>query len=1065
MASEKPAMASLLDLLTLKQPQFETHQALLVLDLQNDFLLPDGRLPVNSRSGFLSRIKKLVPTFRDCAGDIIWIRTVYEKDRPANDGTDEAEVVITVLDGQEQGSPEESSEEAATKEILTSKSGSGSISKSSGRAFELLKKMGRKGSTQQEEPQLPKEDIEHFLTATPSRPPACRSNTRGAEISEDIKKTIDPTTDILLNKSHYSAFNSTSLLLTLRTRLITELYFVGCMTNLSVYATALDAARHGLTINIVEDCLGFRKATRHREALRQMTDIMGAYTVSSSELLEDLAEQDPDLAEPRVQSPNAEGDDLNNMVHKLRLSDSSSMYSDAIKKLSAPQRQGSTHSQQQERPSTSGGSKEEPPLRRKPSKLQKKPPEPQPQPEAQAEDGGRTLKYKRSRIRMRQRALSVGPSDAKAMLDRPAETAPLPENVKRANRPPQLASTARRSTEEPIPSPLASPPRRPPASPRGSEMLASNRVSAISAASRDPPSTAPSSRRSSRSRGSSRAGSGHPSPQLQPQSQPQSQVSSPLADKGEFAKSDLLSPTAASSNVAHRNSNDSLGVKSDARASTSTKSTNSMQLTLQKAEHDLVCEGDSYLSKSVLPPHLAASIFSDLYTEVRWQTMYHQTGSVPRLVCVQGDFGGDGSMPIYRHPTDHALPLLHFSPAVQHVRTYLEKIVQHPLNHVLIQLYRSGQDYISEHSDKTLDIVRGSSIVNVSFGAQRTMRLRTKKSALNSGSISFTEAARQTQRVPLPHNSAFVLGQETNMRWLHGINADKRPVNERSEAEKAFSGMRISLTFRHIGTFLNADSTLIWGQGASSKTKETARSVINNDLRETEAMVRAFGKENQATEFDWPAVYGGGFDILHFREVPSDNASACLLFLSNDAIENGMVTMYLDEAAIAYARIEAPMQEEDDVMGTVRKVCFRDSDALHTEVTGALAVLLYLDRLRPLSRSVTADGEDQKLPETRASIARTYELLSLLTEAIDGVRKGEKWLLSGIEGYLKDDGYVTGPGFGFADCAYFPVLERCWDGWVEERDGELPRVRRYLEKMRKRVEKREAGGSGQGGVE
>ena len=108
-------MSSLLELLAQKQPQFETHQALLVLDLQNDFLLPDGRLPVNSRSGFLSRIKRLVPTFRDCAGDIIWIRTVYEKDRPANDGTDEAEVVITVLDGQEQGSPEESSEETATK--------------------------------------------------------------------------------------------------------------------------------------------------------------------------------------------------------------------------------------------------------------------------------------------------------------------------------------------------------------------------------------------------------------------------------------------------------------------------------------------------------------------------------------------------------------------------------------------------------------------------------------------------------------------------------------------------------------------------------------------------------------------------------------------------------------------------------------------------------------------------------------------------------------------------------------------------------------------------------------
>lgn len=33
------------------------------------------------------------------------------------------------------------------------------------------------------------------------------------------------------------------------------------------------------------------------------------------------------------------------------------------------------------------------------------------------------------------------------------------------------------------------------------------------------------------------------------------------------------------------------------------------------------------------------------------------------------------------------------------------------LNHVLIQKYRNGEDYISEHSDKTVDIVRGTSIV------------------------------------------------------------------------------------------------------------------------------------------------------------------------------------------------------------------------------------------------------------------------------------------------------------------------------------------------------------------
>src|SRR6202000_3223534 len=149
-----------------------------------------------------------------------------------------------------------------------------------------------KGLNQPEPPPPVKDDPEHFLSTNGSRRPACMPNTKGVEFPEDIKDAIDPANDILVNKTYYSAFNSTSLLMTLRMRLITELYICGCMTNLSVYATALDAARHGMTINLVEDCLGYRKATRHREALRQMADIMGAYTVTSTELLVELAEQD-----------------------------------------------------------------------------------------------------------------------------------------------------------------------------------------------------------------------------------------------------------------------------------------------------------------------------------------------------------------------------------------------------------------------------------------------------------------------------------------------------------------------------------------------------------------------------------------------------------------------------------------------------------------------------------------------------------------------------------------------------------------------------------------------------
>lgn len=279
----------------------------------------------------------------------------------------------------------------------------------------------------------------------------------------------------------------------------------------------------------------------------------------------------------------------------------------------------------------------------------------------------------------------------------------------------------------------------------------------------------------------------------------------------------------------------------------------------------------SRLYYDLLTPDLAESIFDKLKNEVDWQRMYHLTGEVPRLVCCQGDVDKDGSMPVYRHPSDQSLPLQTWTPAVERVRKAAEAEIGHPLNHALIQLYRSGNDYISEHSDKTLDIVKGSSIINVSFGAQRTMRLRTKRAVSTTqpqivDTPSPPGQPRQTYRVPVPHNSMITMSLATNAEYLHGINADKRPSCELNEAETVYGGERISLTFRHIGTFLDAGSTKIWGQGAVAKSQQSARAVVNGDAAESERFVKAFGMENQSGgEFEWERIYGGGFDVLNIK--------------------------------------------------------------------------------------------------------------------------------------------------------------------------------------------------------
>jgi alkylated DNA repair dioxygenase AlkB len=315
---------------------------------------------------------------------------------------------------------------------------------------------------------------------------------------------------------------------------------------------------------------------------------------------------------------------------------------------------------------------------------------------------------------------------------------------------------------------------------------------------------------------------------------------------------------------------------------------------------DVIGEGDSSIKydllgkelRDELDPDLRLSdtIFRAIYHEVQWQKMFHLAGEVPRLVAVQGAVDKDGSKPVYRHPSDQSPPLLPFTKYVDIVRKEAEKVVGHPLNHVLIQLYRGGQDYISEHSDKTLDIKRGSKIVNASFGAQRTMRLRTKRSAkqdpaqdpVAAGSSTDTTSEqvptgveRTTQRIHMPHNSLFVLGLDTNQLWLHGINQDKRAERDRAPEELANNGQRISLTFRLIDTFLSADEQYIWGQGAKNKTKADASKCVNADEAEAERMIDAFGLENrQGFGFNWEKAYGGGFDVLNMKEVVAPAAEA-----------------------------------------------------------------------------------------------------------------------------------------------------------------------------------------------
>lgn len=410
-----------------------------------------------------------------------------------------------------------------------------------------------------------------------------------------------------------------------------------------------------------------------------------------------------------------------------------------------------------------------------------------------------------------------------------------------------------------------------------------------------------------------------------------------------------------------------------------------------------LCEGDTTLTQNFLPPTHIDGLFERLCEEVHFKRMRHQGSEVPRFVAVQGTIDPDGTQPVYRHPSDESPALEAFTPAVQLIRAHVERAVGHPMNHVLIQCYRNSNDYISEHSDKTLDISRWSYIANVSIGAMRTMVFRTKRGdkkgtgmvdntghserpktpleAIDKAAIEpidilkdLQPVKRQTTRCPMHHNSLIKMGLMTNEKWLHGIKPDKRPQVEKTAAELAWNGMRISLTFRYIATFLSpspapdissasSSEPLIWGQGAVSKTREHARPVVNGQTHEAIAMLRAFGRENNSPDFDWEASYGGGFDVLHMKAAPR-------YFGCGDVIVDGRVRIMLAECGVKYARgnigVDAAQQSLERgvrgaAVGEILPVRYVVDDADRTTVVGDVAILLFLDVKHPRKKGSDVD--------------------------------------------------------------------------------------------------------------
>jgi len=839
-------------------------------------------------------------------------------------------------------------------------------------------------------------DNETYLTPELGKKPRCvLPLSLGANYAQSIAQAIDLTRDLFITKTHYSAFKNGALLQILRGQFVTELFICGALTNISVFATAMDAAQFGYSITLLEDCLGYRSKARHDEAVRQLIDTTGCEVMSGADVIKAMgAKQCSPSRLSDSRRPVRDTHDhrnLHSMITNLKLRNDTSSATAPSKSSTEELPSSKEASTLSTQAATSHDSLQPAPLTADDSLTDK--------PTLPKKAEGDTRKRVPNKIKTRRRLSKSHANEAEGQSSGLVKTSDS-ESQKVAK--PPLSPTQITLTS-------------------AAEVLKKLPTQTSADASLPGP-TATTEQADPIAVSKSEGG-------MQPTAYQDRDIKIASDEKDEIKVENSKEPVMDSVKASKRHSP-------------------AQDPPMKQVDDSFsICDGDSEMVHNLLPESEASDIFEKVRDEVRWQKMSHQGGDVPRLVSVQGEIGEDGSIPIYRHPADESPPLLPFTPAVSLIRSEVERRLGHKVNHCLIQFYRNGTDYISEHSDKTLDIAPDSFIANVSLGALRAMTFRTKKPLKDKQALLEEEKIpRLSCKVPLPHNSMCKMSLRTNMKWLHSIRQDKRAVQEKSEAELAYDVGRISLTFRLIATFLDRGQTKIWGQGAVAKEKKDAHTVINGGLPQAEKMLWAFGKENHSSDFDWQEAYGQGFDVLHIQNQRK-------LFLSGDAVADLRVKFGLSDfeldwsvgelSPFFYWKQGEPYIEVPEIPEEF-PVRFVDNDLSRARTQGDLAILLYLD----------ASYRTQKDTITQVQKSRQYTRLLQADAVLQGWRakpfsvKPFRRLLALWDIYASEDVFIAGPTPSVADYAFWPVLHEVVKEWGDGIDS--PNLQAYYDRMMQR---------------
>ncbi len=181
-------------------------------------------------------------------------------------------------------------------------------------------------------------------------------------------------------------------------------------------------------------------------------------------------------------------------------------------------------------------------------------------------------------------------------------------------------------------------------------------------------------------------------------------------------------------------------------------------------------QGEVLFRPSFFSHQESDQLFQTLKAELPWEQrsikMFGKSVLQPRLQAWCGDAN-------YTYSGLTMLPTP-WTPELLFIKSRIESVCDVQFNSVLVNLYRSGEDYMGWHSDNEKELGVNPVIASVSLGASRRFLLRHKTSG-------------KTLEYLLDHGDLFTMGGQLQEYWKHSLPKMKKVNME-----------RINLTFRSV---------------------------------------------------------------------------------------------------------------------------------------------------------------------------------------------------------------------------------------------------------------------------